>query len=42
VRRSFDGSAATLEDVVDHDNAQFSLGLLGHGRADPVAFVKAL
>ena len=37
-----DGSAATLEDVVDHYNTRFSLGLLDQEKADLVAFLKAL
>jgi cytochrome c peroxidase len=37
-----DGSAATLEDVVDHYDVRFSLGLLDQEKADLVAFLKAL
>jgi cytochrome c peroxidase len=37
-----DGSAATLDDVIDHYDAKFAIGLLDSEKADLVAFLKAL
>ena len=37
-----DGSAATLEDVVEHYERQFGIGLVGGEKADLVAFLRSL
>jgi cytochrome c peroxidase len=37
-----DGSAATLEDVIEQYERQFGIGLVGGEKADLVAFLKAL